>query len=117
MDNKNIKQLLMWGLGFMLLVTLFNGVKGVPLENEIPYSEFKARLRAGSIIQVRVRPDLVSGEYKDEKNAVQRFRTLPLPDPKLVEELEAKAKAVGSKTQRNPSIRFLLSVQLTAWQT
>ena len=88
MDNKNLKQLVMWGLGFLLLITLFNGVKSVPLESEIPYSEFKSRLRAGSVVKVRMRPDLISGDYKDEKGALVQFRTLPLPDPKLVEDLE-----------------------------
>ncbi len=111
MDNKNIKQLLMWGLGFLLLLTLFNGVKGVPLEAEIPYSEFKTRLRAGAIVQVRVRPDLISGEFKDEKNEVQRFRTLPLPDPKLVEELEAhKVSNFQGERDRSGLYSFVLNI-------
>ena len=54
MDNKNLKQLVIWGLGFLLLLTLFNGVKSVPLETEIPYSERvnrKARLRTYPVVE------------------------------------------------------------------
>jgi len=35
-----------------------------------------------------VRPDLIHGDYRDEKGAVQSFHTLPLNDPNLVPELE-----------------------------
>ena len=89
MENKNIKQLAIWILAFGLLIVLFQNVKGPPAETEIPYSAFKTKLRAGQITQVKVRPDMVSGDFKDEAGATQHFRTLPMPDAKLVEDLEA----------------------------
>jgi len=90
MDNKNLKQMAMWGFGLLMLLMLFNSVKTVaPLEKEIPYSEFKSRLRDGAITEVRVRPDLIRGTYRDEKGSAQVFRTLPLSDPNLVADLEA----------------------------
>jgi cell division protease FtsH len=89
MDNKNLKTMLMWGFGLLMMLMLFNSVKTtVPIEKEIPYSEFKEHLRAGQITELRVRPDLIHGEYRDEKGAVQSFHTLPLNDPNLVPELE-----------------------------
>jgi cell division protease FtsH len=89
MDTKNLKQMAMWGFGLLALLILFNSVKGtVPLEKDIPYSEFKQHLRDGAIGEVRVRPDLIRGEFRDEKGQVQSFRTLPLNDPNLVSELE-----------------------------
>jgi cell division protease FtsH len=89
MDNKNLKTMLMWGFGLLMMLMLFNSVKTtVPIEKEIPYSEFKEHLRAGQITELRVRPDLIHGEYRDEKGAVQSFHTLPLNDPNLVQELE-----------------------------
>ncbi len=89
MDNKNLKQMAMWGFGLLMLLFLFNSVKStVPLEKEIPYSEFKTHLRDGAITEVRVRPDLLRGAYHDEKGGLQAFRTLPLNDPNLVTELE-----------------------------
>ncbi|MFI5346243.1 MAG: ATP-dependent zinc metalloprotease FtsH [Elusimicrobiota bacterium] len=90
MDNKNLKQMAMWGFGLLMLMMLFNSVKtSVPVEREIPYSEFKTLLSAGSISELRVRPDLIHGAYKDDKGLVQNFHTLPLNDPNLVAELEA----------------------------
>ncbi len=111
MDNKNLKQLVMWGLGFLLLLTLFNGIKSVPLETEIPYSEFKTRLRAGAITHVRMRPDLISGDFKDEKGEVQHFRTLPLPDPKLVEDLETN-KVSNFQGERDRSGLYAFALNL-----
>ncbi|MBI5631545.1 MAG: ATP-dependent metallopeptidase FtsH/Yme1/Tma family protein [Elusimicrobia bacterium] len=88
MENKNIKQLALWGLAFFLLIALFQNLKAPTVEVEIPYSAFKAKLRNGDVSQVKVRPDLIRGEYKAEKGQVQHFRTLPLPDLKLVDDLE-----------------------------
>jgi len=110
-DNKNLKQLVIWGLGFLLLVTLFNGVKTVPLETEIPYSEFKARLREGTITQVRMRPDLISGDYRDKKGETKHFRTLPLPDPKLVEDLE-QHKVLNFQGERDHSGMYAFALNL-----
>ncbi|MBI2788342.1 MAG: ATP-dependent metallopeptidase FtsH/Yme1/Tma family protein [Elusimicrobia bacterium] len=111
MDNKNLKQLVIWGLGFVLLLTLFNSVKTVPLEAEIPYSEFKARLREGTITQVRMRPDMISGDYRDKKGATQHFRTLPLPDPKLVEDLELH-KVSNFQGERDRSGMYAFALNL-----
>ncbi|MBI2387630.1 MAG: ATP-dependent metallopeptidase FtsH/Yme1/Tma family protein [Elusimicrobia bacterium] len=111
MDNKNLKQLVIWGLGFVLLLTLFNSVKTVPLEAEIPYSEFKARLREGTITQVRMRPDMISGDYRDKKGTTQHFRALPLPDPKLVEDLEAhKVSVFQGERDRSGMYAFALNL-------
>ncbi len=79
----------MWALAFALIIVLFQNLKNTPSEVEIPYSAFKAKLRDGRVNQVKVRPDLIRGEYKDDAGHVQHFRTLPMPDLKLVEELEA----------------------------
>ncbi|MBI5247247.1 MAG: ATP-dependent zinc metalloprotease FtsH [Elusimicrobia bacterium] len=111
MDNKNLKQLVIWGLGFLFLLTLFNGVKTVPLESEIPYSEFKARLREGAITEVRMRPDLISGDYRDAKGSTQHFRTLPLPDPKLVEDLETH-KVLNFQGERDRSGMYAVALNL-----
>ena len=89
MENKNFKQLVMWILAFALLIVLFHNLKSAPADVEIPYSTFKTKLREGRVTQVKVRPDLIRGEYKDDSGQVQHFRTLPMPDLKLVEDLEA----------------------------
>jgi cell division protease FtsH len=87
-ENKNLKQLAVWAVAFLFIILLFQNLKTIPPELEIPYSQFKEKLHSEQITNVRVRPDMISGEYKDEKGASHRFRTLPLPDLKLVEDLE-----------------------------
>jgi len=89
METKNLKQMAMWGFGLLAMLILFNSVKGAAsVENEIPYSEFKQHLRDGAISELRVRPDLIRGDYRDDKGKSVSFRTLPLNDPNLVSELE-----------------------------
>jgi len=87
-ENKNVKQLLIWVLAFVLLIALFQNLKGPQVEPEIPYSAFKARLREGRVTDVKVRPDLIRGDYKDEAGQVRHFRAQAMPDQKLVEDLE-----------------------------
>jgi cell division protease FtsH len=87
LENKNLKQLGIWAMAFILLIALFQNLKAPIVEREIPYSEFKERLRTGDITQVRVRPDLIRGEVKTD-GKTQPFRTLPLPDLNLVQDLE-----------------------------
>ena len=88
MENKNIKQLALWAVAFFFLIIVFQNVKSVPMEAEIPYSTFKAKLREGKISQVKVRPDLIRGDFRDENGQTEHFRTLPLPDMNLVQDLE-----------------------------
>ncbi|MBI4248703.1 MAG: ATP-dependent metallopeptidase FtsH/Yme1/Tma family protein [Elusimicrobia bacterium] len=85
---KGFKQLALWILVFFVMLMVFYNVKKMPLEQEIPYSEFKRDLRKGDIANVSVRADLIRGEYKTARAGIRRFRTLPLPDSKLVEDLE-----------------------------
>ena len=111
MDKKNMKQMAMWAVGLLMVLVLFSSVKPVVVETEIPYSEFKAHLRAGAITEVRVRPDLISGGYRDPKGQVQNFRTLPLPDPKLVEEfVEHKVSNFQGERDRSGMYSLLFNV-------
>jgi cell division protease FtsH len=87
-ENKNLKQLLIWVLAFIMLIALFQNLKGPQTEAEIPYSAFKARLREGRVTDVKVRPDLIRGTFKDENGRERLFRAQAIPDQKLVEDLE-----------------------------
>jgi cell division protease FtsH len=53
---------------------------------EIPYSEFKAALRAGEVVAVHVAEDQISGTLADET----AFYTVRVEDPGLVAELEGQ---------------------------
>jgi cell division protease FtsH len=89
MENKNIKQLILWAAAFLLVIVLFKNIKTPTVsDKEIPYSEFKADLKDGNVSDVKVRPDLIEGKIKGDDGKVEDFRTLPLPDLNLVQDLE-----------------------------
>ncbi len=89
MENKNIKQLILWAAAFLLVIVLFKNIKTPTVsDKEIPYSEFKADLKDGKVSDVKVRPDLIEGKIKGDDGKVEDFRTLPLPDLNLVQDLE-----------------------------
>lgn len=88
MENKNIKQLVLWAAAFILIAILFKNIKSTAPDTEIPYSAFKSALQEGKISDVRVRPDLIEGKVKSEDGKIEKFKTLPLPDLNLVHDLE-----------------------------
>ena len=88
MDNNKIKQFGIWALAIILFIFLFQNVKAPVLEKEIPYSTFKSKLRHGDVLLVSMRPDLIRGDMKDETGKIAHFKTLPLPDMNLVQDLE-----------------------------
>ena len=47
--SKNLKQLLVWIAALFLLIVLFQNLKQVTVETDVPYSAFKARLKAGEV--------------------------------------------------------------------
>ncbi len=86
--KKNLRQLLFWFLSLLLFVAVYQSMKGAERERQLPYSEFKQDLRDKKITKVTVRPDLIRGELKDgEKKVI--FKTIPMTDPKLIEDMEA----------------------------
>jgi len=90
--KKNLRQLLFWFLAFTLFVAVYQNIKGVEKERQIPYSEFKAKLRDKQISKVSVRQDLIKGEMKEGDKTVI-FKTIPMTDPKLIEDMEAAGVA------------------------
>ncbi|MGD9642524.1 MAG: ATP-dependent zinc metalloprotease FtsH [Elusimicrobiales bacterium] len=86
--KKNLRQLLFWFLAFTLFVAVYQSMKGVERERQIPYSEFKAKLRDKAVTKVSVRQDQIRGELKEGDKKVI-FRTVPMTDSKLIEDMEA----------------------------
>jgi cell division protease FtsH len=86
--KRNFRQLLFWVLAFTLFVAVYQSVKNVERERQVPYSEFKARLRDKAVTEVSVRQDLIRGKMKEGDKTVL-FKTVPMSDPKLIEDMEA----------------------------
>ena len=90
--KKNLRQLLFWFLAFTLFVAVYQNMKGVETTKAINYSEFKQKLRDKQITEVSVRPDQISGKMKEGDKPVA-FKTVPMTDAKLIEDMEAAGVA------------------------
>jgi cell division protease FtsH len=88
MKEKNRWGFLIWLLVFVFLLYFIQSFRQRGLEQEVPYSTFKQYLKKGEVVKVTVSPDYIRGQYKREDGKILNFKTTPLADPKLVEELD-----------------------------
>ncbi len=88
MKDKITKQVLVWVMVFISLVLIVRSFGTLTMEQEIEYSTFKRSLKEGRISELQMRQDLIKGKLKGADGKEVAFKTIPLPDPKLVEELE-----------------------------
>lgn len=84
---KNKRPLIGWLVIFVILLIFSQSLRRQIAEPEIDYSTFKNYLKEGKITAVTIRPDLIRGEYIEEGKKFH-FKTNPLDDPKLLEELD-----------------------------
>ncbi len=89
----------------MVVITLLLLVRSfgsITVEPEISYSDFKKRLREGKITEVTMRQDLIRGKATLADGKEGNFKTIPLPDPKLIDDLEANKVAKFSGESDHP---------------
>jgi cell division protease FtsH len=85
---KNGRNVILWALVFSGVLFFVQSLRTARSpEQEIPYSQFKRLLSSGAITEVKVREDLIRGRWRDGE-AEKVFRTVPLNDPGLVNDLE-----------------------------
>ena len=86
--NPWMKSLMIWGgvfLALLLAVSMFGGPREAP-GTAILYSDFKEKVAEGSVAEVTIAPDRISGVLKND----ERFVTTPVPgDVNLTQQLEA----------------------------
>ncbi|MCX5778943.1 MAG: ATP-dependent zinc metalloprotease FtsH [Elusimicrobia bacterium] len=87
MKEKNRYGFVIWLVVFVFLMYFLQSVRGRGTEQELPYSMFKQNLKAGNIVKVTISPEMIRGQYKKDTQ-VLNFKTVPLADPKLIEEME-----------------------------
>jgi cell division protease FtsH len=80
--------MIIWLVLFGGLFILFQATRTSTVDHEISYSEFKHRLHDGEIESVLMRPDLIHGRSRGADGKEENFRTVPLNDPNLVDDLE-----------------------------
>jgi cell division protease FtsH len=81
---------LWFGLGLLGLFLIINILSLWTGGKTIDYSEFKQQLAAGQITEVTVSKEVIRGKYLDKDGHEVAFSTVPIEDPKLVEQLEAQ---------------------------
>jgi cell division protease FtsH len=84
---------LWWILGMLLVLAMAQAWFLTPSGVPIPYSEFKAHVRAGQVVEVTVGDQTITGTLKtpvgEGRRKSTQFSSTRIEDPKLVEDLEA----------------------------
>ncbi len=98
--NPWVKSLMIWGGVFMallLVVSMFGNDSQQP-GTQIAYSEFRDKVAEGSVKQVEIGPELITGTMK---NGDAAFSTVPVPNdtelPKLLEDNGVKFSGVEAE--------------------
>ena len=80
-------------LGLLLLLALAQAWFMAPAGRQVPYSEFKAMVRSGQVVEATVGDQTINGKLReaqgDGRQRSDLFVTTRIEDPKLVEDLEA----------------------------
>jgi cell division protease FtsH len=71
----------------MLIAGIYNIFMAANTEKEIPYSEFKSRLKNGEVKKVLVAQDIIKGEI-ESAGKKYNFKTIALNDPNLIKDME-----------------------------
>ncbi|MBN1384452.1 MAG: ATP-dependent zinc metalloprotease FtsH [Elusimicrobia bacterium] len=85
--NKQSKSLALWLFIIVVFVAIWTMAAERAKEVDIGYSEFKQAVKEKRVSDVVVSQELITGVIQKSGNQLG-FKTIPVPDPKLVEELE-----------------------------
>jgi cell division protease FtsH len=122
----NLRRMVNFGISYLVVslvgLWLFQQFVLAPLAiqaAEIPYSQFKTKLKAGEITQVTLSDTSIVGEMKDTNTGAQKGQTVPFTtvavpngDPKLIDELDAAGVQYQVQQPPSPLGQFLLSYGL-----
>jgi cell division protease FtsH len=87
-----------YGLAFLVILGLAQLYYLAPAGRVLPYSEFKALVKQGQVVEVTIGDQVIRGTLKQDP---KEFSTTRVDDPKLTEELDAKGvKYKGELTNR-----------------
>ncbi len=100
MKEKNSWGFIFWIVLFVILLSFMQSSRKKGSTENIPYSAFKQNIKAGKVIKASVAPNIIEGEFTNEQGEVKKFKTVPLDDPKLVEDMEnSKVQQFEGKEQ------------------
>ncbi|WP_034160881.1 ATP-dependent zinc metalloprotease FtsH [Sphingomonas sp. ERG5] len=108
--NPWMKSLLVWVgilVALALFVTLIDGRTTPAVGGAIAYSTFLDKVQEGTVKEVNVAGDVISGTLRDDT----RFRTYAMADPQLTEKLRAKNIIITAKPEEGPAIWQVILIQ------
>ena len=109
--NPWLKSLLIWGgifLALFFVVTLFSA-RGDTSGAQIRYSDFRARIAEGSVAEVQIGKERITGKLKNG----EVFNTIPIPeDPSLAQLLQDNRVRYSGKPADEPN--YLMYILINA---
>ena len=108
--NPWMKSLLIWVgilMALALFVTLFDGRTTAAAGNTVPYSTFLDKVDEGTVKDVAISRDVITGTY----SSGDKFRSYPIQDPTLVQRLREKNVQIAAKPEEGTSVWLLLLYQ------
>ncbi len=108
--NPWMKSLLIWVgilLSLAIVVTLFQGPSSTATGNSIAYSAFLDKVDEGTVKDVTISRDQISGTL----SSGEKFRTDPVSDPQLTDRLRKAGVEISGKRDEGPSVWQYMLVQ------
>ncbi|QNE33134.1 ATP-dependent metallopeptidase FtsH/Yme1/Tma family protein [Sphingomonas sp. NBWT7] len=108
--NPWMKSLLIWVgilLSLAIVVTMFDGRTATASGNSIAYSAFLDKVDEGTVKDVVISRDQISGTL----SSGDKFRTDPVSDPQLTDRLRKAGVEISGKREEGPSIWQYMLVQ------
>ncbi|MGY4398031.1 cell division protease FtsH [Sphingomonas sp. UYAg733] len=108
--NPWMKSLLVWVcilVALALFVTMIDTRTTPAASGAIAYSTFLDKVQEGTVKEVNVAGDVISGTLRDDT----RFRTYAMADPQLTEKLRAKNVVITAKPEEGPAIWQVILIQ------
>ena len=108
--NPWLKSLLVWGgifVALIVVVSLF-GTRADSVGAPVPYSDFRAKVVEGSVADVSVGLERITGHYKNG----DAFTTVPIPnDVSLPQLLQDNGVRYAGKTAEEPNLLLYILIQ------
>ncbi|MEA1015386.1 ATP-dependent zinc metalloprotease FtsH [Sphingosinicella sp. LY1275] len=108
--NPWMKSLFIWAgilLALVLFVQIIDGGSRTASADGMAYSEFLNRVEEGSVKEVSIGKDVISGKLTNDET----FRTNAPQDPQLVDRLAAKGVAFSAEPEQQTSVWLILLYQ------
>ncbi len=109
-SNPWMKSLFIWAgilLGLVLFVQIIDGGSRASAGDGIQYSEFLSRVDEGTVKEVVIGKDAISGELSNG----EKFRTYAPQDPQLVDRLRERGVAFSAQPEQQTSVWMILLYQ------